>query len=68
MLWQVSFYGADGQCKSSFFPFSGVTEEFKAFINDVSQSTHKVFRIGPYLSLALQFMIIYFISSVSFSV
>ncbi|KAF7805378.1 YMR315W isoform A [Senna tora] len=38
----VTFYGADGQSKSSFFPFSGVTEEFKAFINDVSQSTLEV--------------------------
>ncbi|XP_057452708.1 uncharacterized protein LOC130744551 [Lotus japonicus] len=34
----VSSYGADGQCKSSFFPFSGVTEELKAFLNDVSES------------------------------
>ncbi|KAI9081924.1 hypothetical protein K1719_036186 [Acacia pycnantha] len=37
----TTFYGADGQSKSSFFPFSGVTEEFKAFINDVSHSTLK---------------------------
>nr|AFK42402.1 unknown [Lotus japonicus] len=34
----VSSYGAVGQCKSSFFPFSGVTEELKAFLNDVSES------------------------------
>ncbi|RZB84344.1 putative protein YMR315W isoform D [Glycine soja] len=38
----VSFYGTDGQNKSSFFPFSGVTEELKAFINDVSEITLKV--------------------------
>ncbi|KAH1207660.1 hypothetical protein GmHk_15G042701 [Glycine max] len=37
----VSFYGTDGQNKSSFFPFSGVTEELKAFINDVSENTLK---------------------------
>ncbi|KAG4972425.1 hypothetical protein JHK85_038846 [Glycine max] len=37
----VSFYGTDGQNKSSFFPFSGVTEELKAFINDVSEITLK---------------------------
>ncbi|KAJ7947515.1 NAD-dependent dihydrogenase, Gfo/Idh/MocA family [Quillaja saponaria] len=39
--YQVSFYGIDGQSKSSFFPFSGVTDELKAFINDVSQATLK---------------------------
>ncbi|XP_040865767.1 uncharacterized protein [Glycine max] len=38
----VSFYGTDGQNKSSFFPFSGVTEELKAFINDVSENTLKI--------------------------
>ncbi|XP_028204189.1 uncharacterized protein LOC114388053 [Glycine soja] len=38
---KVSFYGTDGQNKSSFFPFSGVTEELKAFINDVSENTLK---------------------------
>ncbi|RDX95601.1 hypothetical protein CR513_21848 [Mucuna pruriens] len=37
----VSLYGAGGQSKSSFFPFSGVTEELKAFINDVSENTLK---------------------------
>jgi len=35
-------YGADGQNQSSFFPFGGVTEELKAFINDVSENTLKV--------------------------
>ncbi|XP_031400665.1 uncharacterized protein LOC116210762 isoform X2 [Punica granatum] len=37
----VSFYGADGQCKSTFYPFSGVTEELKAFLHDVSTVTVK---------------------------
>ncbi|KAL9322942.1 hypothetical protein ACSQ67_010995 [Phaseolus vulgaris] len=37
----VSLYGADGQNQSSFFPFGGVTEELKAFINDVSENTLK---------------------------
>lgn len=40
---QVSFYGSDGQNKSSFFSFSGVTDELKAFIHDISQATVKVF-------------------------
>lgn len=35
-LRQVLFYGADGSSKSSFYPFSGVTEELKAFLHDVS--------------------------------
>ncbi|KAI4334604.1 hypothetical protein L6164_019272 [Bauhinia variegata] len=33
----VTVFGEDGQSESSFFPFSGVTDELKAFINDVSQ-------------------------------
>ncbi|XP_061367305.1 dehydrogenase FPY6 isoform X3 [Gastrolobium bilobum] len=37
----VSSYGADGQSKSSFFPFSGVSEELKAFLSDVSENTLK---------------------------
>ncbi|KAF5447850.1 hypothetical protein F2P56_033369 [Juglans regia] len=37
----VSFYGSDGQNKSSFFSFSGVTDELKAFIHDISQATVK---------------------------
>lgn len=39
--YQFSFHGADGQCKSSFYPFSGVTEELKTFIHDISQATLK---------------------------
>ncbi|KAJ4724173.1 NAD-dependent dihydrogenase, Gfo/Idh/MocA family [Melia azedarach] len=34
----VTQYGADGQSKSTFYPFSGVTEELKAFIHDVSEA------------------------------
>ncbi|KAK7261578.1 hypothetical protein RIF29_27892 [Crotalaria pallida] len=37
----VSVYGAEGLTKSLFFPFSGVTEELKAFVSDVSKSTIK---------------------------
>ncbi|KAF3448921.1 hypothetical protein FNV43_RR09638 [Rhamnella rubrinervis] len=37
----VLFYGADGQSKSTFYPFSGVTEEFKSFLHDISQATLK---------------------------
>ncbi|KEH18356.1 uncharacterized protein [Medicago truncatula] len=37
----ISLYDAHGECKSSFFPFSGVTEELKAFFNDVSENTLK---------------------------
>ncbi|XP_038724784.1 uncharacterized protein YMR315W isoform X2 [Tripterygium wilfordii] len=32
----VSFYGADGNCKSFFYGFSGVTEELKTFVHDIS--------------------------------
>lgn len=39
---QVSIYSAEGQCKNSFYPFSGVTEELKTFIGDISQATLKV--------------------------
>ncbi|KAJ8759607.1 hypothetical protein K2173_008788 [Erythroxylum novogranatense] len=35
----ASIYGVDGQRKSSFHPFSGVTDELKTFLHDVSQST-----------------------------
>ncbi|XP_024161181.1 dTDP-3,4-didehydro-2,6-dideoxy-alpha-D-glucose 3-reductase isoform X2 [Rosa chinensis] len=35
----VTFYSADGQRKSSFYQFRGVTEEFIAFINDIKQAT-----------------------------
>ncbi|KAH9741029.1 GFO IDH MocA domain-containing protein [Citrus sinensis] len=34
----VTQYGADGQSKSMFYPFSGVTEELKAFIHDISEA------------------------------
>lgn len=37
----VSFYPADGECQETFYPFSGVTEELKSFIHDISQSVNK---------------------------
>lgn len=37
----VLHYTVDGQCKSSFHPFSGVNEELKALVYDISQSTLK---------------------------
>ncbi|KAK6937078.1 hypothetical protein RJ641_034108 [Dillenia turbinata] len=37
----ASVYGPDGQCKSSFYPFSGVTQELKCFIHDFSQAALK---------------------------
>ncbi|XVF04640.1 hypothetical protein REPUB_Repub05bG0102100 [Reevesia pubescens] len=39
--YMVSLYSADGQCKSTFYPFSGVTEELKAFIHDILQASLK---------------------------
>ncbi|KAM1413771.1 hypothetical protein ACFX2I_005632 [Malus domestica] len=37
----VLFYGSDGQSTSSFYQFSGVDEEFRAFFNDITQATLK---------------------------
>ncbi|CAI0412760.1 unnamed protein product [Linum tenue] len=37
----VSFFGGDGQSKSSFHAFSGVTEELKVFIRDITQASLK---------------------------
>lgn len=37
----VSFFGAHGHCKSSFYPFSGVTEELNTFFHDISQASLK---------------------------
>ncbi|KAJ0020365.1 hypothetical protein Pint_31230 [Pistacia integerrima] len=34
----VLYYTADGQCKSFFYPFSGVTDEFKTFIHDIQEA------------------------------
>ncbi|XWS73488.1 hypothetical protein CRYUN_Cryun02cG0133600 [Craigia yunnanensis] len=39
--YMVSLYSADGKCKSTFYSFSGVTEELKAFINDILQASIK---------------------------
>ncbi|KAL5707994.1 hypothetical protein ACHQM5_018836 [Ranunculus cassubicifolius] len=36
----VLFYNGNGQTQSSFYPFSGVTEELKAFIHDISQANN----------------------------
>ncbi|XP_074292577.1 dehydrogenase FPY6 [Silene latifolia] len=35
----VSKFNTDGQCSSSFYPFSGVTEELKTFLHDISQAS-----------------------------
>ena len=63
ILCQVIFYSADGQRKSSFYPFSGVTEEFIAFINDIKQATLKVFadanRHGIQIMLAFSFSFLF---------
>ncbi|GAB4856079.1 hypothetical protein Ancab_024719 [Ancistrocladus abbreviatus] len=37
----VSKYSSDGQCTTSFYPFSGVTDELKAFIHDISEISLK---------------------------
>ncbi|XAR60421.1 scyllo-inositol 2-dehydrogenase (NADP+) [Bertholletia excelsa] len=37
----VLLYTSDGQTKSSFFPFSGVNDELKTFLSDVSQAILK---------------------------
>ncbi|KAL2487934.1 NAD(P)-binding Rossmann-fold superfamily protein [Forsythia ovata] len=37
----VTLFTADGQSKSWYYPFSGVTEELKTFISDISQATLK---------------------------
>lgn len=46
-LLQISLFGADGQNKSFFHPFSGVTEELKAFLRDVSEAK-VIFIIGSF--------------------
>ncbi|KAH9622137.1 hypothetical protein KSS87_023618 [Heliosperma pusillum] len=35
----VSKFSTDGKCTSSFYPFSGVTEELKTFLHDISQAS-----------------------------
>lgn len=37
----VSVYGTDVQTKSSFYPFSGVDEELKTWLYDISDAPHK---------------------------
>ncbi|KMT14433.1 hypothetical protein BVRB_4g072110 [Beta vulgaris subsp. vulgaris] len=36
----VSKFNVDGQCTSSFHPFSGVTEELKTFLHDISEASN----------------------------
>ncbi|KAL0419630.1 UNVERIFIED_CONTAM: hypothetical protein Sradi_1376500 [Sesamum radiatum] len=38
---KVVLFTADGQNKSWFYPFSGVTEELKTFLSDISQANLK---------------------------
>ncbi|GAB4836371.1 hypothetical protein Ancab_001283 [Ancistrocladus abbreviatus] len=46
-LRMVSKYSSDGQCTTSFYPFSGVTDELKAFIHDISEiSLKKVVKVA----------------------
>ncbi|CAK9184527.1 unnamed protein product [Ilex paraguariensis] len=39
--YSASLYAADGQSRSFFYQFSGVTEELKTFLHDISQATLK---------------------------
>ncbi|KAJ8574148.1 hypothetical protein K7X08_025953 [Anisodus acutangulus] len=51
----VSLHMADGQSKSFFYPFSGVTDELKTFLSDISTANLKKdnsSRIDPRLSFA----------------
>lgn len=42
---QAFLYGVNEQTKSFFYPFSGVTEELKTFIHDISQASLKVIKM-----------------------
>lgn len=44
LLSQIHLHMADGQSKSFFYPFSGVTDELKTFLSDVSTANLKVKR------------------------
>ncbi|XP_010913917.1 dehydrogenase FPY6 [Elaeis guineensis] len=39
--YMVLLYKADGHCQRTFHPFSGVNEELKAFVHDITQATTK---------------------------
>jgi len=41
ILWnfQATIYGEGGTSRTIFYPFSGVTEELKAFFNDISETS-----------------------------
>lgn len=41
LVLQVLFYTADGHCQRTFYPFSGVNEELKTFVHDISQAAKK---------------------------
>ncbi|GKV53712.1 hypothetical protein SLEP1_g60229 [Rubroshorea leprosula] len=47
----VLFYGADGKCNSSFYPFCGVNEELKCFVHDISKATLKVIKDPNFMSV-----------------
>jgi hypothetical protein len=36
---QVLFTSENGQCQKTFYPFSGVHEELKAFVHDIVQAS-----------------------------
>ena len=36
---QVLFTSGSGQCQKTFYPFSGVHEELKAFVHDIMQAS-----------------------------
>ncbi|XP_059628856.1 dehydrogenase FPY6-like [Cornus florida] len=53
--YSVFLYTADGESKSFFYPFSGVDEELKSFIHDISQANVKEdsgYRAEPRMSFA----------------
>jgi hypothetical protein len=39
MRLQVLFTSENGQCQKTFYPFSGVHEELKAFVHDIVQAS-----------------------------
>ncbi|KAK1287904.1 hypothetical protein QJS10_CPB19g01018 [Acorus calamus] len=43
----VSFYALDGTSQSVFHPFSGVDEELRTFVRDISQATYKEYEAEP---------------------
>lgn len=39
MHWQVLFSGENGQCQNTFYPFCGVNEELKTFVQDMLEAS-----------------------------